>query len=418
MKGRVDQDVPMNKSIFRRAAVNSAWVLLLLCSGAVARAQYAGTNGIFAEFNTSMGSYTCRLEYVLAPKAVANFIGLASGQRSWLDLPGGVVKTNPYYNGTTFHRVIAGFMNQGGSPNGQGTDGPGYAFIDEFSPSLRHDGFGVLSMANSGPDSNGSQYFVTVSPQPQLNDVHSVFGRLYGGSNVVYAINHVVTGVADKPLTNVVVNNILIRRIGAAAQAFDINAQGLPLVTNLNLKIVKTGANVSLTFSNRLYADNRLYSSSNLTSWTGAQLGIDLSGTPTNSVTQSASLPKGFFRAVQIQYPSSTLAPKNLFGRTLTINFTQGRSGMLVVSFNSSGGGTYTYNASPGNLLGYTWSQEPYNGRLWPLGLVGPLDLDMTLKLNFTNSTGGSMTGTEYGPPFYYPYSPTANVVGTISISP
>src|SRR5262245_12107619 len=126
-----------------------------------ATAQY--TNGIYAEFNTSMGSYTCRLEHALAPKAVANFIGLATGQRAWLDLPSGLVHTNPFYNGTTYHRVIAGFMNQGGSRNALGTDGPGYQFVDEFAISLRHDGFGVLSMANAGPDSNGSQYFITVS---------------------------------------------------------------------------------------------------------------------------------------------------------------------------------------------------------------------------------------------------------------
>ena len=111
------------------------------------RAQY--TNGIYAEFNTSMGSYTCRLEYAFAPKAVANFIGLANGQRAWLDLTNGLARTRPFYDGTTFHRVIAGFVIQGGSPNGFGTDGPGYQFTDEFTNSLRHDGFGVLSMANS-----------------------------------------------------------------------------------------------------------------------------------------------------------------------------------------------------------------------------------------------------------------------------
>ena len=115
----------MNNPIFCRTAFSSALAATLLLFGFPSRAQYAGTNGIFAEFNTSMGSYTCRLEYVLAPKACANFIGLATGQRSWLDLPSGVVKTNPFYDGTTFHRVIAGFMNQGGSPNRQGTDGPG-----------------------------------------------------------------------------------------------------------------------------------------------------------------------------------------------------------------------------------------------------------------------------------------------------
>lgn len=399
---------------------STRWSLLLLSllvgSKTIGHAQY--TNGIYAEFNTSMGSFTCRLEYALAPKAVANFVGLATGQRAWLDIPSGVVKTNPFYNGTTFHRVIAGFMNQGGSPNGLGTDDPGYAFEDEFSPTLRHDSFGVLSSANSGPDSNGSQFFVTAGPTPWLNDVHTVFGKLYGGSNVVYAINHVVTGANDKPLTNILINSINIQRVGTAAQTFNIHAQGLPVVTNLNLRLSVTGAVASLVFSNRFFADNRLYSSTNLQNWAGQTLGIEASGAPANTSLQSAALPKRFFRAAQIQYASSTFAPKSLLGRTLTVNFTYGRSGTLVVNFNSSGGGTYTYNSSPGNLLGYNWSQQPYNGQLWPIGFVGPIDLDMTLKMNFTNLTSGTLTGTEYGPPFYYPYSPTTNVVGTISLSP
>ena len=117
-----------------RTVIRSILAALLLLCGLPCRAQYADTNGIFAEFNTSMGSYTCRLEFALAPLACANFIGLATGQRAWLDLPSGVVKTNPFYDGTMFHRVIAGFMNQGGSPNALGTDGPGYSFVDEFNP--------------------------------------------------------------------------------------------------------------------------------------------------------------------------------------------------------------------------------------------------------------------------------------------
>ncbi|MSU59954.1 MAG: hypothetical protein EXS35_17595 [Pedosphaera sp.] len=388
------------------------------------RAQY--TNGIYAEFNTSMGGYTCALYYASAPKAVANFIALANGQRSWLDLPSGLVKTNPFYNGTIYHRVIAGFMNQGGSPNGLGTDGPGYAFVDEFTPSLRHDAFGVLSMANSGKDSNGAQYFITVEPTPWLNDVHTIFGRLYGGSNVVYAINHVATGANDKPLTNVVLNALTIRRVGAAATAFDINTNGLPLVTNLNLKISKSNSNVSLTFSNRLYADSRLYTSSDLTSWTSSKLGIDLSGTPTNATTASASASRRFFRAAQIQYPASTFAPKTVYSRTLTLVFTNGTTGTLIVAFNATGtngGGTYTYNGSPGSLYSYVWLQEPYNGKLLPVAFV-ELNLDLTVFLNFDTATAGGFTGKVYPSPYYYdPNNPDANplayaVAGSFSISP
>jgi peptidyl-prolyl cis-trans isomerase A (cyclophilin A) len=386
----------MNNPIFRRTAISSAVAAILLLPVFPSRAQYAGTNGIFAEFNTSMGSYTCRLEYVLAPKACANFIGLATGQRSWLDLPSGVVKTNPFYDGTTFHRVIAGFMNQGGSPNGQGTDGPGYSFVDEFSPSLRHDGFGVLSMANSGPDSNGSQYFITVSAQPQLNDVHSVFGRLYGGSNVVYAINHVATDARnDKPLVNVVVNNIIIQRIGASAMAFDINAQSLPLVTNLNLKIANAGANVSLTFSNRLYADNRLYASSNLTSWIGTSLGIEVAADYSNSLLRSANLPKEFYRMAQVQYPPSLFVPKSVLNKTLTLAFAN-NNGTFVIGFNAAGGGSYTWTGgSSGSVLYYNWIQDPYRGRLRPIWLQN-FSYIMELHLDSDSATNGTFKGTAF----------------------
>src|SRR5215471_17873616 len=114
----------------------------------------AQTNGIFADFTTSMGNFTCQLSYSNAPKAVANFIALATGERPWLDLVTGQTRTNAFYDGLTFHRVISGFMDQGGSPNGKGTDGPGYAFTDEFSPLLNFNSPWILAMANSGPDSN------------------------------------------------------------------------------------------------------------------------------------------------------------------------------------------------------------------------------------------------------------------------
>src|SRR5437867_7429312 len=221
-----------------------------------ARAQ---ANGIYADFTTSMGSFTCRLEYAIAPKAVANFIGLAAGQRPWLDLPLGLARTNAFYNGLLFHRVVAGFVIQAGSPNGQGTDGPGYAFPDEISPSLRFTNTGILAMANSGTNSNGSQFFITVTNRPDLNDRYTIFGELAGGTNVVIAISQVATNANSKPLTNVFIQNVGIRRVGTAAQAFDINAQNLPLVTNLPLAIANGTGQVSLTFSNRLYADNRLY---------------------------------------------------------------------------------------------------------------------------------------------------------------
>jgi peptidyl-prolyl cis-trans isomerase A (cyclophilin A) len=220
--------------------------------------------GIFAEFNTSMGNFTCRLEYAYSPKAVANFIGLATGQKAWLDQRKGVVRTDRFYDGQIFHRVIRGFVIQGGSPNGLGTDGPGYNFLDEFTPSLRYGSAGVLGMANSGTNSNGAQFFITLGPQSSLNDHYTIFGELTGGTNVVLDISRVGTDFNDKPTNNIVLKSVEIRRVGAAAQAFDINAQDLPYVTNQRLDIAPFSSNrVSLTFSNRIYTENFLFSSLN-----------------------------------------------------------------------------------------------------------------------------------------------------------
>jgi cyclophilin family peptidyl-prolyl cis-trans isomerase len=384
-------DSPMNFGFCRGIVVRAVTVALL---GASAPAIMAQSNGIFADFTTSLGSFTCQLDYTNAPRTSANFIGLATGQRAWLDLPSGRAKTNAFYNGLTFHRVIAGFMNQGGSPNGLGTDGPGYVFKDEFSPLLVFDSFGVLAMANSGPNSDGAQFFITVAPYTYGNNTYTIFGRLVSGSNVVYAINHVATDASDKPLTNVVIQQVNIRRVGTAAQAFDINGQGLPIVTNLPLRIAKGAGQVTLTFSNRLYGDNRLYSSTNLTTWTSDSLGVEITPPSSNSVQRTNDSPRKFFRFAQIQYPSSTFAPKTMYGRTLALNF-DGGNGVITIVFDSVGGGTYTWSLNtPGIVSSYNWIQDVYRGQLWPIYFSGVPP--MTLQLNFSSASAGSFSGTAY----------------------
>jgi peptidyl-prolyl cis-trans isomerase A (cyclophilin A) len=354
------------------------------------------SNGIFADFTTSMGSFTCQLDYTNAPRTTANFIGLATGQRAWLDLPSGRARTNAFYNGLTFHRVIAGFMDQGGSPNGQGTDGPGYAFTDEFSPSLVFDGFGVLAMANSGPNSDGAQFFITVEPFASGNNVYSIFGHLTSGSNVVYAINHVATDTSDKPLTNVVIQQVSIRRVGAAAQAFNIDAQGLPVVTNLPLRIAAAAGQVSLTFANRQYADNRLYSATNLPgAWTSDTLGIEITTPVTNRLQRAQDVPRRFYSLAQIQYASSTFAPNTIYGRTLTLNFTNGLSGTMTITFDATGGGNYTFpSVSTNSVTSYSWTQDTYRGWLWPIYFTGLVPL--TARLDFAANTSGTFSGTFY----------------------
>lgn len=358
---------------------------------------HAQTDGIFADFRTSMGSFTCRLDYAVAPKAVANFVGLATGQRAWLDLKTGLVRTNPFYDGLTFHRVIKGFMNQGGSPNGQGTDGPGYAFTDEFSPAARHDAAGVLSMANSGADSNGAQFFITAAATPHLNDVHTVFGRVVGGLDVVLAINGVPT-TSDKPRTNVVVQSIGIRRIGTAALAFDIQAQGLPTLSNPAFSATVQGTNANLLISRGPRVDTKLFASTNLANWTSQSLGISMEEPVVGGVTVTATNREEFYRVAQVQYAEPTLAPPSITGRTVTLQF-NGNVGTVTLR-PSVAGGTYTYastTTTSGTIRNYQWVQEPYVGRIWPVEFSNLVP--MTLRLNFENSNGGTFSGTAYTTP-------------------
>ena len=170
------------------------------------------SSGLYARVTTTAGTFTLRLHEKEVPNPVANFVGLAEGTREWTHPGTGKKHTTPYYNGTIFHRVIEGFMIQGGDPLGQGTGGPGYNFADEFDSALRHDKAGILSMANAGPNTNGSQFFITLAPTPHLDDRHSVFGEIVEGMDVISAIGSTQTGQNDRPTTDIVIETIDIER--------------------------------------------------------------------------------------------------------------------------------------------------------------------------------------------------------------
>ena len=173
-------------------------------------------SGPTAVIDTSMGRLTCKLYEQQAPVTVANFIGLAEGKKDWTD-PTSLKKVHgqPFYNGTTFHRVIPGFMIQGGDRAGNGTGDPGYYFQDEFDPSLTFDEPGRLAMANSGPRTNGSQFFITEAPVEQLNNKHTIFGQCDAHTVLLVAsIARVERNADDKPVTPVVINKITIVREG------------------------------------------------------------------------------------------------------------------------------------------------------------------------------------------------------------
>ena len=165
-----------------------------------------------ATFDTSEGTFKVKLYDDKAPKTVANFVGLADGTKEWTDPKSGKPATRPFYDGLVFHRVIDGFMIQGGCPMGNGMGGPGYKFADEFGPGLRHDRDGLLSMANSGPNTNGSQFFITLAPTPWLDNKHAIFGEVTEGIEIVRAIGKIKTGAQDRPAREIVVKSVTISK--------------------------------------------------------------------------------------------------------------------------------------------------------------------------------------------------------------
>jgi peptidyl-prolyl cis-trans isomerase A (cyclophilin A) len=158
-----------------------------------------------AVFETSLGTFEAVLYAKQCPQTVWNFINLAEGRQE-------TEREGSFYDGLIFHRIIDGFMIQGGCPTGTGTGGPGYRFEDEFDATLKHDAEGIFSMANAGPNTNGSQFFITLGPTPHLNGRHSVFGKVVKGLDVVRKIGQVKTGPMDKPLEAVVIGKVTIKR--------------------------------------------------------------------------------------------------------------------------------------------------------------------------------------------------------------
>jgi peptidyl-prolyl cis-trans isomerase A (cyclophilin A) len=167
---------------------------------------------VYATFKTGMGDIVVELFEDKAPKTVANFIGLASGTKEWTDPKTGEKVKRPLYTGTIFHRVIPGFMIQGGDPLGNGTGGPGYRFEDEFHPDLKHNKSGILSMANAGPNTNGSQFFITHKATPWLDGKHTVFGEVIKGQDVLDAIAKVGRDSRDRPNQEIVIQQVIISR--------------------------------------------------------------------------------------------------------------------------------------------------------------------------------------------------------------
>lgn len=177
------------------------------------------TPGLYAIFETNMGTIVCQLFEKETPVTVANFTGLAQGTKEFTDMKTGQKAKRPFYDGLIFHRVIPNFMIQGGCPLGVGMGGPGYKFEDEFVPSLKFDRPGRLAMANSGPGTNGSQFFITEAATPWLDNHHTIFGQVVEGGELIGKIARVECGPGNKPVKPIVMNKVTIKRVGDAPKA-------------------------------------------------------------------------------------------------------------------------------------------------------------------------------------------------------
>lgn len=321
-------------------------------------------DGLYATFHVrrgsaAMGEFTCRLEFQKVPRTVASFVGLAEGSNSWLDLIGNRVAARPFFDGLSFHRVVAGFVIQGGSPNGQGTDGPGYTFPDEFDPTLRHHKAGILSMANSGLNSNGSQFFVTLAPTPHLDDLHAVFGEVVEGMGVVTAVQQ-----GD------IMERVAITRLGPAARAFDVHAHKVPITMGVPSTLRATPGGFALEYDRAANSESFLLASDDLAGWrllakegwqgpVTAPLRLDITAATTG---RSAA----FFQVVRVQYADPVYSPPSPVGRRVTL--TDGGGFTLAFAYTNATSGTYLFTqgattSGPHPVSAYSWSQEAYRAR-------------------------------------------------------
>ena len=349
---------------------------LLLAVGSAVAAPSA--DGLYATLQTTMGNVCFELYYTNVPRTVANFVSLAEGSRPWIDPRSNFISRKPYYNGIIFHRVINGFMIQGGSPKGDGTDGPGYTFEDEFDPALRHNRPGIVSMANSGPDSNGGQFFITVTAYPALNDKHSVFGSVVEGMNIVSNIAAVAT-TNDKPLDDVTITNVFITRNGTKAQNFAVTNQSLPKVEGLPLSISGLKLSAGTTTSSYQY----VYSSTNLTDWSEAI--SDYWPAPNGgwNLTASGGETKEFFHANRVvYYTPDTNMTMDVTGHRIVVYIGED---VFDVTINASNSGMFLHAGEGHPVTYWDWKQYPYHAQFRFQAGYLPLRFD----LDYTTPTSG-----------------------------
>ncbi|MEZ5328942.1 MAG: peptidylprolyl isomerase [Verrucomicrobiales bacterium] len=398
--------------------------LSALFCGTTAQAQ------IFADFETTGGNFTIEMFHQDQPMAVANFIGLADGSLTWLDQSDLKLKQGvPFYDGIKFHRVIKDFMIQGGSPNGVGTDGPGYEFIDQFARDADgallhpHDRQGLISMANSGINTNGSQFFITDVPTPWLDGVHIVFGKIAAGPfgtleegiAAITAMNNTpVTG--NSPITDLVINKIAIRRVGDEAMAFDVHAQRLPVLSAPPAEFLfepsPDGSGIAeLSYAKPELTQINVISSDDLQSWKNLKSAFygETDSTTDDVSALLATKDAQFFRLIQLDYSQSPHAggPASVARGSLKLDFDANIFDIDLIIDDSGTDGTWNRPDGQGGGTLQSFQYEPraaaYVDRIVVNyeGLVTGSDFVfiMDIRLSFDSPTGGRFQGTTNGSP-------------------
>lgn len=313
---------------------------------------------LIARFHTTLGNVDVELQYQAAPQAVANFITLAQGSRPWVDSSNGKIRSEPFYDGTKIHRTINESSNkiaQGGSRKGDGSDGPGYTFKDEFSPVLTHVPY-VLSMANAGLNSNGSQFFFSGNEShPAYDNSYTIFGIITDPAS-----RSVVDGMITAGPNGTTINAVTFTRTDAAAVAFDEHAQNLPIVTCPRGSLTVTpDVSAVWNFSPAISTGEVFHAFRSTTmapdSWVeldNAELHVGISAGPllfpvaTTAPLDDAAAPTAFYNLYVAKHPDS-VAPSHLSNRTVTIQFS---NGTRRYDFDSSGiAGTTTFTPLSGD---------------------------------------------------------------------
>lgn len=330
---------------------------------------------IYADFTVShggspLGTFRVRLDYDKAPRTCANFIGLATGQRAWLDTQTGQIKQGmPYFDGLKFHRLVHNFIIQGGDPQGNGQGGPGYSFLDEYHPDLKHDGAYILSMANSGIATNGSQFFITLDSTPHLDNKHSVFGEVindatYPNSRAIIdgfmnATNFPTTSSA--PDLPIVMESVVIS--GPSLAGFDIedSALKLPVVRGVATPVTydSVAQQYQMSWPRKPQAEYLAAFSTDLNAWTfvSSRFLLSLDADNHDYTISGVSTPKFFSRLAEVDYSLVDNAPSLLTSTNNQFVIDMGSGESVTLTFDGGSGGTWEHsNGSTGSLSGVSWA--------------------------------------------------------------